>query len=343
MSTQHAINEGPRVIACDESGAEGDNLMAARHEVFAHASVSLDLASAQGLMAEVRRRAPSQAPEFKAEQLLQAKHKATVTWLLEPGGPLFGHALVHLSEKRFFVVAKLVDLLMEEAAYEAGFDLYANDQARQVALLLHREGGRAYGVEQWTRFLEQFNSISRVATRKGTRVTMDQFFATLDDLRLRSKRRTVGRVMEILWTARVHATRITDDFVSLPALDPLFPALVSAIQSWGGEVGPVRVIHDAQAALQPGRVEKLREVLGNPPASMRKYMPLTFFHSLELTDSKNDARVQLADLMAGLCRKAASDELRQEGDPNATLLISPYIHPDSIWGDQASWRALARA
>jgi hypothetical protein len=42
-------------IACDESGAEGENLVEAAHRVFALGSTSLALAAAGAVMEELRR------------------------------------------------------------------------------------------------------------------------------------------------------------------------------------------------------------------------------------------------------------------------------------------------
>jgi hypothetical protein len=61
---------------------------------------------------------------------------------------------------------------------------------------------------------------------------------------------------------------------------------------------------------------------------------------LELVDSRRDPRVQLADFLAGVARKIASDELNGHGDPALTALLRPYIGTASVWGDAASWARL---
>jgi hypothetical protein len=57
-------------------------------------------------------------------------------------------------------------------------------------------------------------------------------------------------------------------------------------------------------------------------------------------DSRTDPRVQVADLLAGLARRIASDELLGRGDPELTTLLRPYVDPASIWQDDRSWSAL---
>jgi hypothetical protein len=51
--------------------------------------------------------------------------------------------------------------------------------------------------------------------------------------------------------------------------------------------------------------------------------------------------VQVADFLAGIARKIASDELNGRGDPVLTALLRPYVDPDSVWGDARSGALLA--
>jgi hypothetical protein len=48
-------------------------------------------------------------------------------------------------------------------------------------------------------------------------------------------------------------------------------------------------------------------------------------------DSRTDPRVQVADLLAGVARKVASDELLGRHDPDLTALLQPYVDPASRW------------
>jgi hypothetical protein len=63
---------------------------------------------------------------------------------------------------------------------------------------------------------------------------------------------------------------------------------------------------------------------------------------LTLVDSTSDPRVQLADILAGVARKIASDELNERGDARFTALLRPYVDRFSIWGDDRSWALLGR-
>lgn len=87
--------------------------------MFAHASVSLSVASAAATVREIRDRIRSPAEEYKANHLLREKHRAVLEWLLAPRGPIHGQARVHLMEKTFFVVDRTLGLLLGDAAEAA--------------------------------------------------------------------------------------------------------------------------------------------------------------------------------------------------------------------------------
>jgi hypothetical protein len=151
--------------------------------------------------------------------------------------------------------------------------------------------------------------------------------------------------MELLWQSRPRA----GDFFRvqppgsprmIPALDPLVPAIVAAVAFWGAGSGPVSVVHDRQTALTDKRIAQLREICARLPAAPGRYPPTGLLASLRLVDSSSDSRVQVADFLAGVARKIASDELGNRGDAELTALLRPYVDAFSIWGDDRSWSLL---
>ena len=97
----------PLVIACDESGNDGENLLAGSSPVFAHASVTMSPAEATAIMDEVRTRTGSVSVELKSKTLLQHKHEATARWLLEHPTVL-ENASIHLTHKRYILLTKIL-------------------------------------------------------------------------------------------------------------------------------------------------------------------------------------------------------------------------------------------
>ncbi|MBW8731155.1 MAG: hypothetical protein JF622_09260, partial [Terrabacter sp.] len=81
-----------------------------------------------------------------------------------------------------------------------------------------------------------------------------------------------------------------------PPLEPMLPALAETVLFWGGDHRQVLVVHDEQSALTPDRLRRLQQVL----AVGARPSPLA---GLVTVDSRDDARVQVADLLAGVARR----------------------------------------
>lgn len=348
-------------LACDESGSEGERLLGGVTDVFAHASVRLTSESATDCVAELRGRIRSPATEYKANHLLREKHRPVLTWLLGPTGPIHGHARVHLAEKTFFVVRTMVNLLVDDLAYAATLGLRQGQPAGAMAAALHREGSSTFGRVRWETFLESFNYLLRPRNRRGVRVSVDAFYDLVDLLRPAGSDsdsdsdagsgsgsgsgNSVEEIIELLPAARprieVLLARLRDDPRAVPALNPMLPAIVSAVAHWGAGGEPVSIVHDTQTALTAECVAELREVFGKPDAEPTRYAPAGRLTSLTFVDSHLEPRVQVADFLAGTARRIASDELHGRGDAELTALLRPYVDPGSIWGDEASWFRLA--
>ena len=107
-----------------------------------------------------------------------------------------------------------------------------------------------------------------------------------------------------------------------PQLDPLLPAIVRAVELWGSD-GPVAIAHDRQTTLSAERIQRLKE--------------LRQLAGIELVDSFTHPQVQMADFLAGVARKLASEQLKGVDDAELTALVRPYLDPWSIWIDEPSW------
>jgi hypothetical protein len=325
---EHGAGSGPfggvLEVACDESGSDGENLTGGNTDVFAHASVRLPVECAAAALREIRDRIRSPAEEYKANHLLREKHRAVLEWLLAPPGPVHGHAHVHLTEKAFFVVDRAVDLLLGTGPAHA--------------LVLFREGRRTFGDERFREFLAVANQLLRVRYGGEPQAPVDEFFREVDDLRRAHPRTDVSDVLDRLAEARPRAhayrARLADGPPLIPVLNPLLPAIVSTAAHWSTGGRPVRLVHDRQNMLTPDRIAWIEET------SRRAGVGLAGLH---LVHSRQDPRLQIADFLAGIARKLASDELNGRGDPALTALLRPYVGPTAVWGDERSWAELTSA
>jgi hypothetical protein len=91
----------------------------------------------------------------------------------------------------------------------------------------------------------------------------------------------------------------------------MLPALAETVLFWSGGQRRVLVIHDEQSALTADRLRRLQRILaggtgsspagaGEAGASPARVSPLA---GLVTVDSRDDPRVQVADLLAGVARR----------------------------------------
>jgi hypothetical protein len=323
----------PLEIACDESGYEGENLIRGTTEVFAHAGVRLDGDAAAACLREIHRRIQSPVQEYKSTHLLREKHRPVLEWFLGPSGPLHGDAHVQLTDKTFFVVATLVDLLALRPDEPSPAGPSRDPRSRAMAATLYRQGPATFGPDRWERFLQSFTDVLRPRNRRGPETPVESFFGMVDALRRARPPGQVAELLGLLCRARPRALALRtllDDPSTIPALDLLFPAIVGAVTWWGRDAAPVAIVHDEHSALTTGRIARLQRL---PDVAGR-------LAGLRRVDSRGDARVQVADFLAGVARRIASDELDGHGDAELTALLRPYVDARSVWGDERSWSLL---
>jgi hypothetical protein len=188
----------------------------------------------------------------------------------------------------------VLDLFTEEPSYGAGTTL-GRDHSDAVLTLRRRTG-----------FLAAFVDLTRT---KRVRLigpdAIDRFFATMPtDL-------PVLRQVTRPQVEAVMARLVDEDPAFPPPLEPLVPALAQTVWHWSAGKRSVAVVHDEQSALTPGRVARLSAFLA--AASAPAPPPLRSFLQV---DSRDDPRVQAADLLAGIARRRT---------PELTELLTPHV------------------
>jgi len=277
-------------IACDESGFSGSNLLDPASPVITHASVDLAVPEATEVVAVLRSRLRGHS-EYKSHQLLRPGQRPALEWFLSS---LRGRAHVHVIDKTGFVAARVLELFTEEPSYGAGTSLGRDHCDAVLALRRH------------TGFLAAFVDLTR--TRRVRLVdhdAIDRLFAAMPDGLPALREVTRARVEEVM------AALIDEDRAFPPPLEPLVPALAETLLFWSAGERSVAVVHDEQSALTPGRVARLGTFLAGAVSPAPP--PLRSFRQV---DSKDDPRVQVADLLAGTARRQT---------PRLDELLAPYV------------------
>ncbi|WP_169562650.1 DUF3800 domain-containing protein [Microbacterium gubbeenense] len=335
--TEKAQSSGlaqPLVVACDESGNDGENLLAGSSPVFAHASVTVSSARAVEIMAEVRARTRSASAELKSKTLLHPKNEGTARWLLEHRD-LEDSVSLHLTNKRYFLVTKLFDTTIEELASANGYDMYADGSALCGANVLFFTAPAFYG-QRWNALLVAYQDFLRAKSASDAHASLATLEArVLDSLSLQDASANIfldlihAGIKHLQLLSRLQLGQGIDH--RLRTLDPLIPAVGAAVAYWAEQSGrSVEILHDTAKELTPERVATMRRYLAEPeiaaPHRVGKGVKLA---GVTLVDSKREERVQLADLLAGLGRSVI--EAESDGRPHPlTALVERHMSRLSI-------------
>lgn len=333
MPTTHPASAQAYEIACDESGWEGANLVAGSSDVIAYASVRLSVDAATEYLRELRGRGEYMKREYKASDVLRADRRASVSSLLGPDGPLYGNAFVHLTEKAYFVVARVLDLILGQSVDAASAGLAADPRLTALATTLIRQGPEAFGRERWRAFLAAANAVLRDWKPRDVREPVDTFLDLVE--KVPAQKGSLGAILDELRQARTAAyaarAELLEHHVVRPAVEPLIPALARTVVHWSrdGEAD-LSIVHDEQSAMTARRIRRLE----------RQLLPPGRFLLFRQVDSRTDPRVQVADVLAGVARRLADDELGGRGDAQLGGLLRDYLDPASYWSDERSWARL---
>jgi hypothetical protein len=296
-------------VACDESGWEGANLSTGRSDVIAYASVRLNAEAAASLLRDLGGHAAPAVREFKASQVLRRVGRSTVIRLL---GVLQGNAFVHLTDKAYFVVGRALDLVLGDSTETASAGLVIDKRLMRLAAVLTRDRGPD--------FVAACNAVVRVEKPWLVREPVDALIDLIDELR---------PARSAAYAARA---RLLEDRVLHPPGEPLIPALARTVLHWSrGGTTDVAIVHDEQSALTERRIRWLERQLLPPDRVLR----------FRQVDSRTDSRVQVADVLAGLARRLATNALHGRGDAELCRLLGAYVDPGSRWCDEPSWSLLA--
>ena len=314
-------------IVCDESGFAGGNLVGPGHSpVFAHASLTISADRATTVIAALRANGGPGSGEFKATRLKQAP-PAAVMWLLTQPELAAGRGLVQLIDTRLFVLARTVDVLLGDRPVSGIDTPGATPELRTAAQTLHRASRQAGADQPWTTFLVAAANLLRTHNRWLPPDPLPRFTRAIDELAATEPDPECGAVLDRLHAAEPRAVEIRAaleaDRRAAPLMEPLVPALMRAIEVWAARTDRLTVVHDEQSALTPWRIAEMEARLVASGSRGR-------LAAVRRVDSRDDVRVQVADVVAGLARRWALAALGGRSDPVASRL-RPLVDDRSLW------------
>jgi hypothetical protein len=300
-STAAGTARGTVRIACDESGFVGGSLFGDAR-VFAHASVRIGTDEAVEVLEEVRRRTGAGPGEVKASRLRLPSARPVAEWLCGPDGRMAGRAVVHVTDTRLFGLARLTQVLGSDVPPEGWWSADQEAGAWGAALRLEAlVAGLPAALERrfllgardllWLRRrVRRWGPIDTWAELAGT---VSRRLTDVEDQRLVS-----GLASR---AAAERLDRYRAEPPAAPLTEPLLPALRWAVHHWSA-LGDPDVVHDEQSVLTPGRVAALA-------AGLAAAHPGRRLSGFARVDSREDPRVQVADLVVGVVRRMVEADL----------------------------------
>ncbi|WIB00325.1 DUF3800 domain-containing protein [Curtobacterium sp. MCBA15_012] len=321
-------------IACDESGAEGENLMRARHPVFVHASVHLDTEEAADVMTQLRTITGSARDEVKSGIVLDVRHRADLLRVLEPLAPRVN---INLVEKAYYVSSKLVALLTAAAQEARGIDIERTGYGRFYASVLFNLAPVDLGATFWRQLLRRYNDLIRVYARaNAVPPSSEKFFSILAEARARSRDPSVQEVLNDLWSARFFAFDYEGARLGeLREMDPMFSTLRAVAANWRIRLGdvPFELLVDRYSTLTESLIASIISTAREDLTVTGRLLPAADLQAIRQTDSRTDSRIQVADIIAGVGQHCAALALAGTFDDDLQLATSEMLDFQGMWSD----------
>ena len=287
------------LLFIDESGYTGTHLMDAKQPVFVLSSIGLPEAECRALVSKFF--GSVRASELKHSRLSSHRRQRQMVvdfcaYACEVGDL----AKLHVELKPYALVCKLVDLLIEPACYENGWDIYADGFGRKCADMLWY-CLPAFGAEQ---DLMSLLACLEATIRDCSRRNWARLMACLFRRRISLN---VDKCLEVVRTSVLQTgyEGFRQRNMGGRELDLALTSLLSIVGEWRRDTDErIEVVHDASSNL--ARQRELWDALAAPaqPKAVIGYHYQTMQFPLGVTRTSLECSgkwsgLQLADVLAG--------------------------------------------
>jgi hypothetical protein len=298
------MTETQTIVAFDEAGNTGQDLLNAEQPVFVLSAVSMhnDMA-----MCSIEPMHSAQSREIKFSQLRKrAGGERKILSLLESNAVSSASLKMYAIDKSFLVTTKITDVLVETVTKLGGIEFYQRGANIAYANMLHAVMPAFAGLESTRIFREYFVAMMR----QRTSAAIEDFYRFTDML-YESVAADHGRE-NAFFLLPVRNSRMCIEHVmkciSDDDLDPIIPAFVRLSHEWGEQLGcRFKALCDEARAIAADRDVLLALSHREEPDvevgfdTRKAVFPLKI-DALEMADSKTSALLQVADVAASsLC------------------------------------------
>jgi Protein of unknown function (DUF3800) len=288
-----------RLIAFDESGNTGADLLNKDQPTFVLASCDYSIEEAEVLLENVG----TNKKEVKFSSIKRSvAGQMHIIRFLSNTLLIKERAKVFYFHKEYMALTKVVDLLVESVAYRDGIDLYKDGLNIALSNLHYSCIPVLCGEQAFRKMLENFVRMFR----ERTHLAIDQFYCSVALLQEQCK----DDEYKILFASIMASNELITDILqnnNVTSLDPAIPGFFTLATSWGKQLETgFKILHDQSKpiACEKETLELIMDLSG--PYREIGYDRRTFeipirSDGIEFGDSKIDARLQVADLISGSC------------------------------------------
>lgn len=286
------------VIAFDESGNTGQNLLSSDQPIFVLASVYFDKDEADSLCNFLK---GSQGEEAHFTRLKKSKSgRQRILEFLNYDTISSEKVIISVYHKRYMIVTKIVDLLIESMMHTPGYDLYKDGENIALSNLYYNVLPVFCGKNLFESFLLSF--INMVRTKKQAQIS-DFYEVTLKLKNNCSDEGFKEMIDLILWTKYIIRDVIPEFDITI--LDPAIPTFCEHCGFWSYRLGQeFEIIVDESKPLRHAE-HKISQMMKLEPEGRnfgRGQRKITFPYKtrgISFVDSKDNPEIQLADIFAG--------------------------------------------
>ncbi|WP_395680492.1 DUF3800 domain-containing protein [Dokdonella sp.] len=287
-----------RHLFLDESGNTGVSLLDADQPVFSLASTTIARDIAAALIAPLLTQGQAEAKYSRLKN--SARGRLALTALFS--SPELDNTTTTFTvvDKRFYLIAQMVDKLIEPVLHEGGIDLYSRDAAVGMSNVWYYAGNYIFPSGAWDKLLGSLLA----AIRRRTPDAFRSFDQVLADAAKRADRK-YSDFLTFLMAARGRLNEFLGVYTEVETFDPAVDSFVLLVQdAMRRTSGSFPVTHDRSKPL--AHTEPFLRALMKPDVTARKVgygerkmeLPLRI-SELSFADSRDHPQLQIADLLAG--------------------------------------------
>lgn len=322
------------LIACDEAGHTGPDLLATDQRYFAFASINISDDDAWTLIAEARKAHPVQMPELKASKLMGSKQgRRLVSYLVKE---VEGRFAINAHDKLLALCGWVFEYIFEPVYQDDPRIFYQKDFHRFIAMFCYLwfsddSSEAAAALAQFQAYMR-----SKDIGKAPILFEFEKDCATDQPHPFELIRRFATGHRELIAEDNASIERLTSDKGKW-TLDLSASGLWSHLNHWGKMDQPLTVICDDSKPLRAiagdlagvgldAAIERARAMFGH------KDLGWVFEKPLEFVDSRAHSSVQLADILASTAVYCYSNGLPRGMEPTGEILDAGMLR-DSIFPD----------